>query len=152
MDIKKILTIPDTHGKSSWKNVFDTNYDYIVFLGDYVDDFPPTTDNQILDNLFEIVEIKKLYPDKVILIWGNHEMPYLFNPNMYYCTGFRISMFPVLHQYLNLNRKLFQYSFQYKNYIWTHGGIHKGWWQYRFNSQYVKNNNFNIVFTIDQTL
>ena len=46
----KILTIPDLHGKTVWKNVFDTNYDRIIFLGDYVDDFPPTTDGEILDN------------------------------------------------------------------------------------------------------
>lgn len=68
----KILTIPDLHGKTVWKNVFDTNYDRIIFLGDYVDDFPPTTDGEILDNLFKIIEIKKAFPEKIILLWGNH--------------------------------------------------------------------------------
>jgi hypothetical protein len=28
------------------------------------------------------------------------------------------------------NYKLFQFAYQYKNVIWTHAGIHKGWWKY----------------------
>ncbi len=130
MDTKKILTIPDLHGKPSWKFIFDTIYDHIIFVGDFVDSFD-MSDTTIFSNLQSIIDIKKLFPEKIILLWGNHEMQYLFNQE-YQCSGYRPTMFTSLHFLLNDNRDLFQYAFQYKNYIWTHGGIHCGWWKYRF--------------------
>lgn len=53
-----------------------------------------------------------------------------FRNNM--CSGFRVSMFPVLHNLLHLNNDLFQYAFQHENYLWTHAGVHRGWWEYSF--------------------
>lgn len=137
----QILTIPDLHGKTVWKNAFNPNYYKIVFLGDYVDALPPITDTDILDNLHNIIDLKKTYPDLVILLWGNHEQQYLFKPNVYPDSGFRPSMFSVLHKLLNVNKDLFQYAFQYQNYLWTHAGIHSGWWNYRFNTHHVKFDN-----------
>jgi predicted phosphodiesterase len=131
VDTKKILTIPDLHGKSTWKQIFDLKYDYIIFLGDYVDDFT-ATNLDIFDNLNRIIELKKAFPEKIVLLWGNHEQHYLFGNNQYRCSGFRVGMFPVLHQQLNKEKELFQYAFQYKDHIWTHGGIHVGWWKFRF--------------------
>jgi hypothetical protein len=41
-------------------------------------------------------------------------------------------MFSTLNTILNTNKHLFQFAFQHKNHIWTHGGIHRGWWEHRF--------------------
>jgi len=137
MDTKKILTIPDLHGKNVWEKVINPNYDFCVFLGDYCDSFPPTTDEEILTNLNNIISLKKQYPEKVILLWGNHEIHYLLGPQKYECSGFRESMFSKLSQLLQINKFLFHYAFQYKDYIWTHAGIHCGWWKmsYKGNDQ-----------------
>lgn len=141
MKTKKILTIPDLHGKTIWKNVFDPSYDNIVFLGDFVDS-ETHTDDEILDNLSQIILIKKQYPDKVILLIGNHELHYLYATKNYRGTGFRPSMFTKLNHIFTLNKPLFQYSFQYKNYIWSHAGIHSGWYNYRFRSIYSEDTFF----------
>jgi hypothetical protein len=118
-----------------------------VFLGDYLDSFE-MSDSTILDNLQRIIDLKKLFPDKVILLWGNHEMQYLFSPSYYGCTGFRMSMMGTLHQLLNANKDLFQYAFQYKNYIWTHAGIHVDWWKKQFKGKNKQNiaDQLNISF------
>jgi hypothetical protein len=141
MSIKKILTIPDLHGKTNWKSVFDPYFDHIVFLGDYFDAFDDEnkTNTDMIDNILRIIELKKNYPDKVILLWGNHELHYLFTPTEYQTSGFRMGLYPVLHQLLNRDKNLFQYAFQIKNYIWTHAGIHIGWWNFRFKGDNEKN-------------
>lgn len=145
--MKKIIAIGDVHGLDNWKNFADINvllsesnikceYDYYIFIGDYCDSFDKKN-NEIYDNLLEIIKFKKLYPDNVILLWGNHELQYaLDNPfygnSKYICSGYRPEIKFDLHEIFKNNFDLFQLSFQYNNYIFTHAGIHKGWYEYRF--------------------
>jgi len=123
----KTITIGDIHGKNVWKQIDPNKYDKIIFVGDYVDDYPPTTDNQIIQNLFDIVAFKRDNPDKVVLLYGNHDLQYL-NPRLR-CSGYRPSMALILGVFFNDNRELFQHSFQIKKHIWTHGGITYGWFK-----------------------
>lgn len=137
----RVVTIGDIHGHDTWKNAvyrinedtgeimycyIDNIYDKVVFVGDYVDDWNlPNID--ILHNLHEIINFKKQYPDNVVLLWGNHDVAYLRNEKV---SGFRPEMAPDLYYIFQENRELFQLAYQYKNVIWTHAGIHSGWWQY----------------------
>ena len=94
--MKKIITIGDLHGRTVWKEFEDIKfllyaepgaagyggfvpecYKY-VFIGDYCDSFTETSD-KIKDNLLELIRFKTLYPDHVILLWGNHDYQYLAN-------------------------------------------------------------------------
>ena len=122
-----IGTIGDIHGKSVWKNIITNNphVEKWVFVGDYVDDYPPTTDEKILGNLLDIIEFKKAFPDKVELLWGNHELSYTLDQ---VCSGYRPSMSVVLPTILKQNKNLFKYAFQIDNHVWTHAGILKGWY------------------------
>jgi predicted MPP superfamily phosphohydrolase len=137
----RIVTIPDVHGHDRWKNAVyrineDTDeimycrlgmtIDRVVFLGDYVD-ARGRTNNQILNNLLEIIQLKKDYPDNVILLWGNHDTAYVRNENI---SGFRPDMYHDLNELFRENRNLFQLAYQEGHNIWTHAGIHRGWWQY----------------------
>lgn len=133
----KILSIGDVHGRDSWKfaiNYWDdldnsiNEYDKIVFVGDYVDSFD-IDDLVMINNLLNIIELKKKYPEKIVLLWGNHDIQYLFGENKYLCSGFRKSIFITLHQIFTENRDLFQLAYQYKNYLWTHAGLHRGWYK-----------------------
>lgn len=119
----KIGVIPDLHSKQVWKKFIKDNphIEKWVMLGDYCDDYPPTSDKQIYDNLVEIIEFKKTNPDKVILLWGNHEAHYLHDD--FGCSGFRASMKASLQNLLKDNQKLFQYAYQIKNYLFTHAGL-----------------------------
>jgi hypothetical protein len=123
----KIGVIPDLHGKSIWKEFVNNNsqIEKWIMLGDYCDDFPPTTDKQIIDNLLDVIQFKKDNPNKVELLYGNHELSYAFGSS---CSGYRASMAATLFAILNSNKDLFKFAYQIKNYIWVHAGITKFWY------------------------
>lgn len=128
----KIITIGDLHGLDTWKRVNYDNFDLAVFLGDYVDSFTESSAT-ILHNLKEIVELKKRLKSKVVLLWGNHDMQYLFiNDQTKRCSGYRSETRFDLHEQFSKNKHLFQLAHQENNYLWTHAGVHKGWFSYRY--------------------
>lgn len=137
----KILSIGDLHGVDIWKTFgdipklleggFKPKYDYYVFVGDYVDSFVKTN-IEILDNLKDLIKFKKSYPNNVILLWGNHDIQYLTSYREHGCSGYRPEAYFDLHELFRNNRKLFQLGFQIDNYLWTHAGIHRGWYEYEF--------------------
>lgn len=128
----KTASIGDTHGTAvavAVRKIID-EYDKIIFAGDYVDS--SFIDNQtIIKNLSEIIELKKKYPGKIILLWGNHDVHYLLG-NEYSCSGYRPEMKQELHEIFYSNYDLFQLSYQAGNYLWTHAGISAWWFEFRF--------------------
>jgi len=131
----RILSIGDVHGFDSWKYFVKdiSQYDKIVFVGDYVDEYH-LSNIIILNNLLEIIEFKKKYPDKVVLLLGNHDYQYAILPPemplLCHCTGYRSEMHFDLYEIFHYNLELFRMSYQYENYIWTHAGIHRGWYEH----------------------
>lgn len=125
----KFLTIGDIHGRDNWKVVRDhynlDEYEKIVFIGDYVDSFDKR-DTEILKNLEEIIEFKTWYPDKVVLLKGNHDVMYMEYPREN-CSGLRVSMVHALRAIFSDNSDLFQLAYQNKNYLWTHAGMSVSW-------------------------
>jgi predicted MPP superfamily phosphohydrolase len=126
---KKIVNIGDIHGRIFWKLIDINQYDHIVFVGDYVDSYP-YDDEHILSNLLDIIELKKNYPDKVILLLGNHDIQYMFLSEGFECSGYRPSMASTLQHVFKDNKRLFQMAFQMNDYIWTHAGIAEKWYDY----------------------
>lgn len=124
--------IPDVHGDNIWKYFIDESCDKIIFLGDYVDSF--TIQNSIMiNNLLDIIEFKKQNEDKVILLWGNHDIQYLYYPESeYQCSGIRPEIAFTFKHIFKENEHLFQYAYQYKNWIFTHAGIQNNWFHDRF--------------------
>jgi predicted MPP superfamily phosphohydrolase len=153
----KILSIGDIHGKSIWKDKlfksqlhFDAAYkffgheelslqvaslpinefDKIIFIGDYVDSF--TIGNAaILQNLQDLIACKKAFPDKIVLLLGNHDIQYITGR---ICSGFRPEMQFDLSELFRNNLQLFQLAFSYKfsdgrNFLWTHAGVTEEWFQ-----------------------
>lgn len=149
---QKVMTIGDVHGRDTWKffthgssyefdlwavmlyeganpndELFKNDYPYssvdkIVFIGDYVDSF--TISNvEIKRNLEDIIFFKKALPDKVVLLWGNHDVQY-FIPNQI-CSGFRSEAKWDLQILFNDNKDLFQMAYQIDDYLWTHAGLLK---------------------------
>ena len=120
-----ILAIGDLHGKSCWQSIPFERYDKIIFLGDYVDGFDHS-DQEILDNLQAVIDLKESLPQKVVLLLGNHDVQYLHYPH-YGCSGFRSSMQPNLTEVFHRYRKLFQVAYQIDRYLFTHAGVSAGW-------------------------
>lgn len=133
----KTISIGDLHGLNLWKEIDPEKYDKIIFIGDYVDSFK-VSDDDILNNLKDIIEFKKKYMDKVELLLGNHDLQYMFieNLDIHGCSGYRPSMSTSLHNIFKDNKDLFNVAFQYNDTVWTHAGIHYGWYKYRFKDYY----------------
>lgn len=124
----KIITVPDLHGKNFWKHIDISEYDKVVFLGDYVDSYltiPPLVE---LQNFIEIIDLKKTYPDKIELLLGNHDIQYLFFPRYGCSVNYHIA--DELKEAFNSNAELFKVAFQVKNHLWTHAGVSKSWLDY----------------------
>lgn len=129
--MKKILVCGDIHGRheaveNAYRQFVDGNYDLLIFLGDYVDSYDRSNED-MLRTLNLLFDIKYLFPDKVVLLTGNHDITYLYFPD-YYCTGFRDTLQPSLTYLYNENRTLFQSAFQLNSYLFTHAGVNKGWY------------------------
>lgn len=146
----KIITVSDLHGKDVWKTINPFDWDKIVFLGDYVDGayksvkqvskidslyrvlidpVQGVSNSEMIYNLSEIIQLKKKYPDKIELLWGNHDVQYLYliKNNMLQshmmCSGYRTAIQYDIANIFYDNRNLFKISYQYKNYLWSHAGI-----------------------------
>jgi predicted phosphodiesterase len=140
--MKRILTIGDVHGRTCWESIadinilvdtpnLDTDYDLYIFIGDYTDSFTETS-LTILNNLKRLIQFKDNYPDKVILLLGNHDLQYLYEYEGHGCSGFRPTAYFDLHELFTRNKDKFQVAFQLDKFIWTHAGLHKGWYEFEF--------------------
>jgi predicted phosphodiesterase len=156
----KIMSIGDIHGRNTWKTVlfgslmdynswrtevdngakeaFEDTYpifnemDKIVFVGDYVDSF----DVQNLEmklNLEEIIHLKSEYPDKVVLLLGNHDIQYIVADQI--CSGYRPEMKFDFQELFTKNIDKFTFAYYHereidgrlKRTLWTHAGVTHGW-------------------------
>jgi predicted phosphodiesterase len=123
----KIMVFGDLHGENKWENHVKKidQYDYVVFMGDYVDSFTHL-DVELIENLDNLIKLKEKHQNKVILLLGNHDNQYLYSdfPETR-CSGFR------QHIYLKLKSRyknyfdFFNAAFQTENILFTHAGLLK---------------------------
>ena len=132
--VKKIAVVPDVHGKSFWKAAKEKidSVDEVVFLGDYLDSytFKGLLNRGIeLNNFLEILKFKKEYPDKVILLLGNHDIGYLLRLGCSRQT--HGEMFEIYQNHFEENISLFQMTeyIQLNNekIFFSHAGILRKW-------------------------
>lgn len=126
----KIISVGDSAGKRCWETINPEEWDHIVMLGDLVDPRDGIAAWQVIDNLKNLVQLKKDHPEKVILILGNHDNRYLYlgNPG-FDCDPHDDTIELELHKIYKENIDLFQIAFQIENHLWTHAGVTKGWWR-----------------------
>lgn len=68
--------IGDIHGRDVWKRLVNENF-INIFVGDYFDPYQYFPFEELERNFLEITEYKKEHQDKVVLLYGNHDMCYL---------------------------------------------------------------------------
>lgn len=135
----KIVVIGDTHGRDYWADVVaETNMDKIdkfIFIGDYFDSFNLPIVTQLI-NFKKILEFKRTYPDKVILLMGNHDMHYTTNFSGKY-SGYQYHSAPDIQALIMpaIEEGLLQVCAVIDGVIYTHAGVSEVW---------CKNNNINI--------
>lgn len=138
----KIIAIGDIHGRNIWKKIVDkTDADKIVFIGDYFDSFDIKGEEQI-NNFKDIITYKKTYPNKVILLLGNHDFHYLDVGERY--SGFQNGMQYYIASEIKqaIKENLLQICYITGNLIFVHAGVTKTW---------CVNNNIDLV-NIEQSI
>lgn len=141
--MSKLLILPDIHGRTFWKNPCKdiSEYDRIIFLGDYMDpyDFEKISVEDALINFEEIIDFANKNIDKVILLLGNHDMPYYSqeykNFSWYHCRHSKKFHNDIAGLFTE-NKDLFQIAYQYDNILFTHAGVTPGWLKTVFTEDY----------------
>ena len=126
MSKPKILIFPDIHGRTFWKNIDIKPYDYVIFLGDYLDhysDEKEITTESTIENFKEIIQFQKENSDKVTLLLGNHDLHYIDGSNWgcrkYYNYNIEIANL--------ISSNSFQICKIINNVLFTHAGINNNW-------------------------
>jgi len=141
----KILIIGDVHGEDIIWNLadlnllqafpyLDTDFDYYIFLGDYVDSHVIHAP-KIIENLEKIIQLKRNYPDKVITLMGNHDLSYMFGHDKFPCSGQNVQYGSFISKLLTDNKDIFQPLFYIDNLLFSHAGISNRWLK-EFNQQF----------------
>ena len=140
MEVKKIIIIPDVHGRTFWKEpVMKYKNDpevHIVFLGDYLDAYESLehiTAEDAIVNFEEIIDIAKS-ANNITLLLGNHDLHYF--PKLLDCWGCR-RYNQYKHDISNMfmsNKELFSLAYDVdikgKKYMFTHAGILEDWFKF----------------------
>lgn len=135
---KRILIIPDVHGRIFWKepvNKYIDSVDKVVFLGDYLDPYNDEDGlaDDIFENLLEIVELKRNNMEKVILLKGNHDQHYCSELFRDLAGGSRMDRmnWNKYHEFFHENEELFQIAHMEEvnglPYVFTHAGLTLYW-------------------------
>lgn len=102
-----------------------------IFLGDYLDPYDDEgiPDEQAYGSLLEIIDFKKTRPENVTLLWGNHDLHYLY-PGM---MGSRYDLDNAernAHLFRD-NLALFKISYEIsvggKRFLFSHAGVGRKW-------------------------
>ena len=142
----KTITIGDLHGSGRWKAVDPHQYDKIIFLGDYLDSFTISGD-VIVENFMEIIQFRQAWPEKVVLLLGNHEISYL--DTKYMATGYRYAFAEKLEAILREHSDLFLVAWQHSNYLWSHAGLHQRFYDQKILPQ-VTQDDENLAATLQR--
>ena len=122
------IIISDLHNKVIWiepgleKLKEKYNYDEVVFLGDYFDNFGDTafeaggTANWLRQSIIK--------PDRIHLL-GNHDIPYMFPHNdSLWCPGFNQYKCKVIRETLEGMWQYFKPAYHTQGYLLSHAGFH----------------------------
>lgn len=131
INIESVLIIPDNHGLPFWRNAVESSKaEKTIFLGDYVDPYGPMDWYDVYLELNDILRFKKEDPEKVTLLWGNHDLSYLYS----FLRGSRYD-YKAADSYLSLfmeNRDCFQMADDVtlpsgNRYLFSHAGLNRNW-------------------------
>ena len=133
-----ILIIPDIHGRNFWKEAVEKNIDKVekrIFLGDYLDPYPweGITRKEAIANFQEIIDFKKENKDKVVLLLGNHDFPYIDKRHFHTRSRYDSSNAHHIEEMFRSHKSLFQLADEAlidgKRFLFTHAGLTPQWYE-----------------------
>lgn len=131
----KILIFGDIHGRTFWKNAVNKyldECDKIIFLGDYLDEYPDEgiTRKQSKENFEEILKFKENNVDKVILLLGNHDEHYInkkFSRSTRYSSSNAYKYREMFLSHMSFFKIAHEEIINDKKYLFTHAGLMNSW-------------------------
>ena len=130
----KLIVLPDVHGRQFWKSAAEhiDDCDKVLFLGDYFDPYG-FEDISVIDaikNFNEILYFIKDYPDKIVMLLGNHDLPY-FSEDYRALSRYHCRWSPEWHSVISemfaADRELFKIAHVEDGVLFTHAGCVTGW-------------------------
>jgi hypothetical protein len=100
-----------------------TTIDKIVFLGDYFDYWENEWPLQG-ENFENIIRFKKSAPDKIDVLFGNHDTSYWLDER---CSGYQYHKAMDIKKMIEKSMQFMQVISVYDNYIFSHGGVSYKW-------------------------
>lgn len=141
--MKKILVIPDIHGRTFWKQTLEKvsleDYEKVIFLGDYMDPYPferEITVESALENFKEILDLKKNNYEKVILLLGNHDFYYFYKERGPSRWSFKHHT--EIEKMFDENRSCFQLAYETEKTLFSHSGYLAEWAQYCVENDFLE--------------
>lgn len=125
----KIIVIGDIHGRDCWIKIVEQNpdADLFVFVGDYFDSFTIPALTQI-NNFKLILNFRNENPDKVILLFGNHDFHYTSGCIGHY-QGFDYSVFYNMKLELDslIRQEILKICYVKDDILFSHAGLTNTW-------------------------
>lgn len=140
----KILIIGDVHGRQFWKDAclnHKDEFEKIVFLGDYLSPYPDEkiSGEKAIEMFSEVLKFKDDNPDKVSLLFGNHDFSYI-NYNICGCrtdyTNWN-KINEIVFNHIESFDLAWETEINGKRYFFSHAGVKKWWFE-----RWVKNELF----------
>jgi len=124
--MNKIIAIGDLHGRDDWKKILEKeqDYDHVVFIGDYFDSWDLSAKVQ-MENFKQICALKDLNQDKITLLYGNHDLQYMVEGEVY--SGHQGKYAPFYNTLLSDNEDFFQWAYEEDGFLFTHAGVTNKW-------------------------
>lgn len=124
----RILVISDVHGTDYWKSAIENidNYDHIVQMGDWFDDFNNDWDRvDQIKNLEEALLFQKKYKEKVHILIGNHDLnSYLLKEDVAGHQAFKeLDIYHLLKEHIDE----MNIAIEIGGYVFSHAGFTKTW-------------------------
>lgn len=128
----KIVALGDTHGRVIWKDIVDQEImsaDKFIMIGDYFDTHGGgVSGNKQIVNFKELLQLKREYPDKIVLLFGNHDFHYIKGIGETY-SGYQSSYAIDIGAAIGdaITEGLVQMCYKYENFVFTHAGVTMTW-------------------------
>jgi hypothetical protein len=136
MKMKKTVVLGDTHGRSFWKLIVNTEKpDRVIFIGDYFDSFNLSAAEQI-HNFHEIVDYKESGKAEVIMLIGNHDYHYFQGIGYRSTSGYQYSAAAAITKAIEDYKHHLQMAYQMDEYLFTHAGVSPVWMDEAFGDEF----------------
>ena len=139
------VLVPDVHGRTFWKDVFDFDCD-VIFLGDYLDPygFEGINNRDAINNFTEILDYMNSHENASFLL-GNHDCEYLIGTDVCNCRC-DYWHFDMIREMFKENSERFSFAIERdyggKKFLFSHAGVHPEWLKQHkdhIDTEYLKN-------------